>query len=324
VDQSQIRAMIVGRQFLDRAEMLGEEGTETSRMTAVVLADLAVEITAKAAVRYEQLPRRARLERDPPLPEVLSALTAFWQGRAQTQDDVPEIRAARGLHDLRNSVQHRGLAPSNDQVTGARVDARRFVGWIASEWFGVPLEEVSRAQLIEDETVRDLVIDAERLAANDDYSQAAERLAVAFEMGRRSLRVVMRRGQYQPRPVSVVDVGPALAELRGGVRNSFIRNPPKLDHLLRGLAHQLDRVSDQVEALTLGARLSDYAWFKRVFPDVGSVMRAGTSELFARPPHRPITSAEYLRGLDFVTTSVLHWQEFAPRLVEPEGDAPDE
>jgi hypothetical protein len=50
VDERQVRGLIVGRQFLDRAELLGSDGTEPGRMGAVVLADLAVEMAAKAAV----------------------------------------------------------------------------------------------------------------------------------------------------------------------------------------------------------------------------------------------------------------------------------
>jgi hypothetical protein len=304
MDQVQARLLVVGRGFLDRAQLLGEDGSETARMGAVVLADLAVEMAAKAAVQYEPLSGRARLDRDPPLPAVLEALTKRWQQREGTTDDVPEAREAGRLHETRNSVQHAGMAPSSDQVLQSRVGTRRFLEWVATDWFGVPLESVSRAQLIENEAVRSLVVDAEQLAARDDYGTAGERLAAAFEMARRSHRAEMRDGQFVKR-ISPGDIGRAVSEVdsydaAGGSSRRF-------REVMYGFAEQIERLSDQVEALTLGARASDYAWFKRSFPrffeSAGSLVMEPLSGTV-------ITPDVYLRGLDFVTTTALHWQEF--------------
>lgn len=303
MDQVQTRLLVVGRGFLDRAQLLGEDGSETARMGAVVLADLAVEMAAKAAVQHEPLHDRASLDKDPPLPVVLEALTQRWQKREGTRDDVPEVREARRLHETRNSVQHAGLAPSSEQVLQSRVGTRRFLEWVATDWFGVPLESVSRAQLIENDAVRTLVVDAEQAAARDDYETAGERLAVAFEMARREHRAEMRDGRFVSR-ISPGDIGRALSEVEtydasGGSSRRF-------REVMYGFAEQIERLSDQVEALTLGARASDYAWFKRSFPRVYDAMGALTLEPF----QGTVTPEVYLRGLDFVTTTALHWQEF--------------
>ena len=53
--------MIVARQLLDRVELLGDD--VTGRMAAVVLADLSVEMAAKAAVVDQPLGGRASLRR---------------------------------------------------------------------------------------------------------------------------------------------------------------------------------------------------------------------------------------------------------------------
>jgi hypothetical protein len=286
-------------------------------MAAVVLADLAVEMAAKAAVFDQPLPRKARLDQDPPLPAVLEALTHLWQQREDAQDDVPEVREAGRLHDLRNSVQHAGLAPSSDQVVESRLRSRRFLSWVAIAWFGVPLESVSRARLIENAAVRNLVEEAEGAANADDYSTAAERLAVAFEMARREFRAEMREGRYVLQ-VTAADVGAAVSEVRRGGGDTVGLGYRKFDDVLRWLAQELARLTDQVEALSLGARASDYAWFKKNFPAVQGVMRKGEVALSAYPPREPIAPAVYLRGLDFVTTTALHWQEFPA--ADPKGE----
>ena len=75
----------------------------------------------------------------------------------------------------------------------------------------------------------------------------------------------------------------------------------------------MTRLSDQVEALTLGARASDYVWFKQHFPEVQGQMReGGRVDLFPIAGLSQVDRAVYLRGLDFVTTTALHWQEFPP------------
>jgi hypothetical protein len=330
VDDSQVRAFIVARRFLDRAEVLGEDATETDRMAAVVLADLAVEVAAKAALRHEALSDKERLEKEPPLPLALAALTKLWRKRENTQDDVPEVREARRLHDVRNSVQHAGLIPSSNQVAEARVGTLRFLTWMATGWFKTPFESISRSRLIENEAVRTPIELAEKAGADEDYATAAGHLAVAFEMARLDFRAEMREGRLDRHTVSVDDARSAAKAARkaAGV-DEFAggRGFSKLEEVLAGLAFRVRRLDDQVEALTLGARVSDYTWFRHHFPGVARVMRAGRAhpDLAPMPPMRPVTSRTvYLRGLDFVTTTALHWQEFpqAPPADEsPSGSA---
>jgi hypothetical protein len=306
--------MVVSRQFLDRAELLGEDGTETGRMAAVVLSDLAVEMATKAAVLDQPLREKARLDKEPALPVVLEAMVELWKTREQSDDDVPEAREGRRLHELRNSVQHAGLAPSPDQVVQSRLQARDFLAWVANTWFGVELEAISRAHLIEKESVRDIVEAAERAAGEDDYATAAEKLAVAFEMARRDFRADTREEGQRGRPITTVDVAAAVSEVRKGGGDTYGLGYRRFDELLRALAYQLETLNDQVEALSLGARASDYVWFKRTFPEVGAQMRVGLISIFPIPSGRHITRSVYLRGLDFVTTIALHWQDF-PRAV---------
>jgi hypothetical protein len=323
VDERQVRLFVVGRGFLDRAELLGEDGTEPGRMSAIVLADLAVEMAAKAAVLDLPLAGNARLEREPALPVVLGALTEHWRQREQTQDDLPEVREIRRLHEVRNSVQHAGLVPSSEQVLESRVGSRRFLTWVATTWFGEDaLESISRARLIENQAVRSIVEQAERAAAEEDYSTAAQHLAVAFEMARRELRAETHRGFYV-RPVTSFDVGAAISEVRRGGGDTVGLGYDKFDEVLRWLVQHVERISDQVEALSLGARASDYTWFKNTFPAVGRQVRAGRAlpEFVPYPVDKPITRAMYLRGLEFVTSTALHWQEFPT--AEPESE-PDE
>jgi hypothetical protein len=172
------------------------------------------------------------------------------------------------------------------------------------------LESISRARLITSEPVREQVEQAERAAAAEDYSTAAKHLAVGFEMARRELRAGSERWYRDLiHPVNDNAVGQAIAEVRKGSGDTGI-GWPKFTSLLRGVVHQLDTLNDQVEALSLGARASDYTWFKRNFPQISQVMSYGQPRLGAYEPVEPVTREVYVHGLDFVTTTALHWQEF--------------
>lgn len=158
--------------------------------------------------------------------------------------------------------------------------------------------------------MRTIVEQAEGAAADEDYSTAAQHLAVAFEMARREFRAEMRHGRYVPH-VTPDHVAAAVADVKKGDDDKTAGvGCRRLDQFLRGLAHRLESVSDQVEALSLGARASDYAWFKNNFPEVHQVIRLGEAHLGAYEPVEPVTRNVYLHGLDFVTTTALHWQEF--------------
>jgi hypothetical protein len=299
--------------------MLGQDGTEPGRMAAVVLADLAVEMAAWAAARDEPLPGKNRWGLNPSLPVVLDALNRAWQKREQSREDVPEIREANRLHGIRNTVQHSGFGPSTSQVLESRVGSQRFLAWVAADWFGQDLESISRGRLITDPAVRTSVELAERAAGGDDYSTAAKHLAVAFEAARWRFRAAqMHRGSYVP-AVTASDVSAAVSEVKKGDDDKTAGlGYRKLERVLRGLAHHLDGISDRVEALSLGARASDYVWFKNNFPEVHRVMKAGEANLVPYEPNEPIERGVYLRGLDFVTTTALHWQEFPT--AKPDSD----
>jgi hypothetical protein len=324
MDERQIRAVIVSRAFLDRAELLAADGTVTGRMAAVVLSDLSVETAAKTAVADQALPEKARLDRDPPLPFVLEALVQLWQKRSGETSDVPAVREARRVHDVRNSVQHAGLAPDADQVVDARLRANRFLAWVASAWFGRELETISRALLIQHDDIRAHVQDAEQLLERQEYGAAAERLAIAFELARWEFRAQLsREGSTDLLLFRPTDVSSAVSEVRrgGDDYDGLGRGYRSFERVMRGLAAQVARLNDQVEALSLGARMSDYAWFRQHFPRVSQTVQAGTNvpRFYTAPPTTPMTREICLRGLEFVTTTALHWQEFPlPPLEEDE------
>jgi hypothetical protein len=321
VDDRQIRALIVARGFLDQGELAGSNATDHGAMSAVVLFDLAVETAAKGAMIGHARPAgRKQLGRDPRLPDVLTALTELWQARERREEEPSEIAEVRRLHDQRNNVQHDSATPVGDDVTRARLRASGFITWVAETWLGVPLEAVSRAILIEHPRVREQVERAQRHAAEDDYNTAGEALAMAFEHARSDFR--WQRGRTSPfERFTSSDVRRALGlmkELIREIERPGSRDERAFEKVFTGIVRQLERLNDQVEVLSLGARASDYLWFGQNFPNVYGAF--GTEELFVAGGHRAISREMYVRGLDFVVAAALHWQQFPePPAFDEEG-----
>ena len=321
MDERHLNAFLVARSLIERAGTF-IDGTAPGAIGAVVLFDLSIETAAKAAdsarsptdfpgdgyeLKKTDLVKSPR-GRELSVPRVLDHVLAAARHRANNATlVVPEVREAQRLHEFRNLVQHQGVVPSSDDLIRSRLRALDAVTWLASEFFGVPLAEFSRASLIHSAEVREQVEAAEKHAELGDYSSAVVHLTRAFELA----RYAFKTGEpYRP-PLRVSDVRQALRDVApkptstshafGGLR--------RLERLLEGVVRQVERLDQHVEALSLGARSSDYAWLWRRFERP----RQGLSEAqewYAHPPDPPATREEYFRALDFITTTALHWQQF--------------
>ncbi len=293
MDQQCLNAMVVARGLLDRGT-LTLDGTAPSAIAAVILYDVAVETAAKATLRVIR-PGRLSQQRTH-LPSVLTQLLAEY--RELQADDRAEWRAledARHLHDDRNRVQHHGTIPSPQDLERQRFRATDFISSLASSFFGRQLSELSRAMLVQDKEVRRAIEAAEQSLANGHLASAVEQLSIALEVA----RIAFRLGQPSDsrKSLSIYDVRNAMTEVSS-----------------RLLVRRSERVEDRLEALSLGAQASDYVWFQGRFPRAYRTLASDQWKTSPRPNHAEIrfTREEVIRGLDFVTTVALHWQQFPP------------
>ncbi len=316
MDQQCLNAMVVARGLLDRGT-LTLDGTAPSAIAAVILYDVAVETAAKATLRVIR-PGRLSQQRTH-LPSVLTQLLAEY--RELQADDRAEWRAledARHLHDDRNRVQHHGTIPSPQDLERQRFRATDFISSLASSFFGRQLSELSRAMLVQDKEVRRAIEAAEQSLANGHLASAVEQLSIALEVA----RIAFRLGQPSDsrKSLSIYDVRNAMTEVSSRLQSLAPRKGRAwgrlvgLERLLEALVRRSERVEDRLEALSLGAQASDYVWFQGRFPRAYRTLASDQWKTSPRPNHAEIrfTREEVIRGLDFVTTVALHWQQFPP------------
>jgi hypothetical protein len=311
--EAEQRAFLLARGLLERAEA-SIDGTPPGAMAAVVLYDVAVETAAKAIASPRRQTKTKRIDRDPSLPEVLTEIRDLWAaGDASHTGDVSELQAAARLHELRNGVQHDGRVPSDDDLVRSRIRALEAVEWLAAEFLERELASISRASLVVNADVRAQLEQAERFGDDGIYDLGAERLAVALEIARREFQSGDRR--YRRR-LQRRDVQSAVREVRQGGGDPHGLGYRAFNELLETLSSEVESLQDHVSALSAGARASDYTWFQRRFPGVS---RMSDGSWYAHPRAADLTREEYVRGLDFVTSIALHWQQFpAPPTVVDE------
>jgi hypothetical protein len=291
----------------------------------VILYDVAVETAAKAALRVAR-PGRLTQQRTS-LPWVLTQLLAEHRElQADDQAEWRELEDARHLHDDRNRVQHHGTVPSPQDLERQRFRATDFISSLVVSFFGRQLAELSRAMLVKDKEVRNAIEAAERSLADGQLGSAVEQLAVALQVARSAFR------SGQPldsrKSLSVPQVRTAMRALGYAFKPSDSTRPSgvrDLERILEALVRRSERAEDRLEALTLGAQVSEYEWFRRRFPRAHRTI--GSPEWrFSRSSNSSdrYTREEVIRGLDFVTTVALHWQQFPPApSPEPDADPQD-
>jgi hypothetical protein len=273
--------------------------------------------------------------------------------------NLPDRDNVKWLHEYRNGVQHQANEPSARDVERSAVYATDFIDSLLAAFYEISLAELSRASLVLDEDVRRAIQESEEHAGRQDFNAAMERLAIAFELARSTFRSgepyrrrLRARGsdikkalsefktastpssgarralhkildgvapQIRPKPMSsdVKAIVEAVFPQRSG-------DPRRLEKLLADMAGEVERVEERLEAVAVAGDPSEYAWFRQRVPKP-TAFAGNNFELdwHTIPPDPPADQREYLRALEFVTSTALRWQQF-PQPEETEGQEGEE
>ena len=308
MDEQRRNAFLVARGLLEHGEG-AVDGTAATAIAAVILYDCAVETAAKATLAAHR-PRSfpGAVSGREHLPGVLDQLLAAHRERTHDGNaELPGLADARQLHHDRNGVQHAGTIPSRDDLVRQRLRASDFIDSLARHFFGLRLAEISRTSLIQVEHVRDEVEKAERALREGELDDAARHVAMAVWIARDAL--CERRPTWPSLSRTRAEL--AVDELRSAVGQSG--SAARL-HELGGFLGELARRTAEVEdALSLGSLASEYAWFRRRFPEVR--MESGvlvSSHIHGSPADVPMTREDLLRAIAFAINATIQWQRFPP------------
>jgi hypothetical protein len=308
VDEQRRNAFLVARSLLEHGEG-AIDGSAATAIAAVVLYDCAVETAAKATLaahRPRSIPGAVSGREH--LPGVLDQLLAAYRQRTHDSNaELPGLADARQLHHYRNGVQHAGTIPSPDDLVRQRLRASDFIDSLASHFFDMRLAEISRTSLIQVEHARDEIDMAERALGKGELDAAARHVAMAVWIARDAL--CERRPTWPS--LSRTRAERAVDELRSVVGQSG--SAARLYELGGFLGELARRTAEVEDALSLGSLASEYAWFRRRFPEVR--MESGvlvSSHIHGSPADLPMTREDLVRAIAFAVNATLQWQRFPP------------
>lgn len=157
---SEIRILVLAKMlYLHGCTHVSRKDT-VSRMLAIHHFDNAVEMVLRCAATKRGIKSGKK--------------QLYFEDFLQEIAEVPLKEQMRGLHRVRNAVQHQGDVPSMESVIKYRGYAEDFFREVCGEIFSVPYEELFLSQLIENENLRQQLLKAEEVFGKEEYKTCIE------------------------------------------------------------------------------------------------------------------------------------------------------
>jgi hypothetical protein len=341
--------VLVKRLYLDGVEKAAHEHSYSDQMLAVLSLFLAVETLMGAVVlAVDQQPSEAigtkGYKGGRPSPEQLSGfnvgdphkfeqlfnqVVAVLRSRTALRDDDPLFRwdALNRLRVAGNDAQHGAKAPHPSDLPQLADIAEQFIGRVlATHFFGATgtLAEISLANLIEDEVLREYVAHAEAALLQGRLKACRLLLRVAFLLGRLKRRHDWWKDRLTHRIIDDYDAGHRIfqhwapdrlpdweARLLSGIVYEVANLPAVRDNWELGL-----QLVDRRGLFELTPRLVPYPEDVRKLPASDEVivvpllkgLLQGKEEWTRPGPQAAPSKNDSLWLFDFTTETILRWE----------------
>lgn len=155
--ENEIRRLILAKSLFMHGCRHANAKDEVSRMIAIHNFDNVVEIVLKCVATKRRLK--------------LGKKYIYFEDLLDEMKDLPLRDQMRGLHRVRNIVQHQGDVPSYDTVIKYKGYVEDFLREVIENEFKVSFDELSLASLIGNLELRELVRKAEKSFENRRYKE---------------------------------------------------------------------------------------------------------------------------------------------------------
>ena len=154
---SEIRQLVLAKSLYLHGCSHASCKDNVSRMLAIHHFDNAIEMVLKCvAAKRGVTPREKHF---------------YFEELLQKVDDVPLREQVRGLHQVRNIVQHQGDIPSVESVVKHKGYTEDFFREVCSQVFNISYEQLHLSELVESEPLREGLLKAEQAFENGDFKQ---------------------------------------------------------------------------------------------------------------------------------------------------------
>lgn len=224
---------------------------------------------------------------------------AYWDAISQKlpNKDFGHKDSMNRLSKARSNWKHHGIRLSTTEIDDFRTNVADFFRENTPKVFGINFEEISMAALVQDEEVRNRLLQAEQLSSTGEIKAALTEIVIAFH----SLLAGLEWKALEQNSIHLQAVSS---------RRHFSQveraAPRELDRFAKAIDHELDVLHKQVMLLSLGIDYRRYMRFQGLAP---SVYRTMDGVYHVAGEGRGQSHQDYLFCYQFVVECALRIQE---------------
>lgn len=170
------KKLILVRQLFQRALLQAEnQHSYVDRIMALIGFDLCNETVLKAVLNSLD----SRATPGDGFHSVIQQVENKLKDKSLQQ--IPDVSNIHYVHSLRNDAQHKVKYPNETDVSDCRTYTRDFLKKVVSNIWNEDFDSISLVDLIQDSTVKSLLIKANEAFKNDKFSDSANEANDAFD-----------------------------------------------------------------------------------------------------------------------------------------------
>lgn len=173
------RRLLLAKEFYYHAAERSLRTDAINKMMAIHNFHIAVEITLRAIMLKYEIRSEKTLNID------------FESMMSEIDKNTPEKlmfrQEMRTLNQIRGLIQHQGIEPDKTSMEEFRVITKRFLEFSYQKYFDIVFVDLSRVNLISNDTLRNILVLSQQLAKAGKLSDSTLRIIAAFKFASHSI-----------------------------------------------------------------------------------------------------------------------------------------
>jgi hypothetical protein len=212
------------------------------------------------------------------------------------------------IHAIRNAAQHQGTIPSERDIESSLIYAEDFLtrGFLAC--FRLKFNDISVSDLITDLELRAHLKKMEDFIHKEDFENATKTASIAFDTLKNKYKkyygdVAFDRGHH-----FILDFLFSIFDMQDKSEEAKLKRQA-VENIMNSIANELDRINDRLYAISLGANMQEYLFFRNNTPRVIFAIK-GPRFVSAEPILCSEEKAKKI--LIFLQNIIIHWESLIP------------
>ena len=292
-DQITNKKLILIKQLYQRAVILSSrEHSMVDRIMALIAFDLIIETVLKTVIVSLDASKTPRDS----FSEIIDRTNHLLVSKNMMK--IPDRGHIQHIHSLRNDAQHKVRYPNKTDLDDCRIYVRDVLKTFITNVYGIDFETITQTELINNEEVRQHLVDAEEYFKNEDFQKSSKWANVGLQ----------KAINFASRPY----VGSSMKHIFGDI--AVIDYSGEIEDN-RYATTALERIQKTVGHLALGLNYSDQLRFNKI---AGTVFAFGDNPRVGKMKDN-ISEDEAEFVLSFAIDAIVQIESHVGDLEKPFG-----